>query len=105
MKEQQFNEITQWQKETFKQATSLSKIAHLDREIQELSGDLLIKAPDRRLEFADCFLLLYGAAHADGMTYEDICSAIQEKFEINKSRKWGEPNEKGIVEHIKTNNS
>jgi hypothetical protein len=36
------------------------------------------------------------------MTYEDICQAIQEKFEINKSRKWGKPDANRVVKHIKT---
>lgn len=101
MLQQQFNEITKWQKETFGQATPLSKIAHLAEELSELVADLKSNNPGRRLEFADCFFLLFGAAAADGMSYEDICNAIQEKFEINKKRKWGKPNEQGVVNHIK----
>jgi len=101
MTEQQFNEITDWQKQTFGQATSLSKIFHLADELQELVSDLKTDNPERRLEFADCFFLLFGSAAADGMTYQDICQAIQEKFEINKSRKWGKPNENGVVNHVK----
>jgi predicted HAD superfamily Cof-like phosphohydrolase len=50
---------------------------------------------------ADCFFLLFGSAAADGMSYQDICNAIQEKFEINKRRRWGKPDENGIVKHIK----
>ncbi len=101
MTEQQFNEISLWQKETFGQATPLSKIAHLAEELEELVSDLQTSAPDRRLEFADCFFLLFGSAAMDGMSYQDICNAIQEKFEINKARKWGKPNEEGVVNHIK----
>ena len=100
MTKQQFNEITAWQKETFGQATPLSKIAHLTEELSELSYDLINNKPERRLEFADCFFLLFGCAAADGMTFEDICKAIQEKFEINKERKWGKPNKNGVVNHI-----
>ena len=40
MTEQQFNEISLWQKETFGQATPLSKIAHLAEELEELVSDL-----------------------------------------------------------------
>lgn len=101
MKENQFKEITAWQKETFGEATALSKIAHLSQEITELESDLFHQAENRRLEFADCFFLLFGAAAADGMSYEDICNAIQEKFEINKVRKWGKPDANGVVNHIK----
>lgn len=100
MTEQQFNEISAWQKQTFGQATPLSKIAHLAEELQELVSDLKINNPERRLEFADCFFLLFGSAAADGMTYQDICQAIQEKFEINKVRKWGKPDESGVVKHV-----
>lgn len=101
MKKQQFNEISAWQKETFPEATSLSKIAHLREEIRELVDDLKSNNPERRLEYADCFLLLFGSAASDGMTYEDICQAIQEKFEIVKTRRWGKPDENGVVKHIK----
>lgn len=100
MTEQQFKEITAWQKETFGQATALSKISHLGEELSELNYDLINNKPERRLEFADCFFLLFGAAAADGMTYQDICQAIQEKFEINKTRKWGKPDANGVVNHI-----
>lgn len=101
MNEQQFKEITEWQKQTFPKASALSKIAHLKEEIDELSIDVGIDAVDKILEFADCFLLLFGAAASDGMTYQDICQAIQEKFEINKGRKWGNPDENGVVKHQK----
>ncbi len=101
MTEQQFNEISAWQNQTFGQATPLSKIAHLREELDELVSDIKTIAPDRRLEFADCFFLLFGSAAADGMTYEDICNAIQEKFEINKARNWGKPDKNGVVKHIK----
>lgn len=105
MKSEQYEAITAWQKQTFGQATAMSKMAHLEEEIQELSYDLLNNAPNRRLEFADCFLLLFGAAHADGMTYEDICAAIDEKMEINRSRRWGTPDSNGVVKHVKENQS
>lgn len=101
MTQKQFKEIIAWQKETFSQATAFSKIQHLKEEIEELSIDVAIDGIDKRLEFADCFLLLFGAAASDGMTYEDICQAIHEKFEINKARKWGEPDKIGVVKHIK----
>lgn len=101
MTENQFNEITEWQKVTFPKATSGSKIHHLKQEVKELQVDVDEQEPLRRLEFADCLLLLFGAAAADGMTYEDICNAIQEKFEINKKRTWGKPDANGVVNHIK----
>lgn len=103
MKKDQFEAIAKWQKETFGQATAESKLFHLLQEIKELHTELLTdsEGSKKRLEFADCFFLLFGAAAADGMTYEDICNAIHEKFEINKARKWGKPDAQGVVNHIK----
>lgn len=101
MTKQQFEEITKWQKETFGQATTLSKLAHLSEELTELRLAIDFDKSDKKLEFADCFFLLFGAAAADGMTYDDICKAISEKFEINKQRKWGKPNADGVVNHIR----
>ena len=40
MKKEQFESITQWQNETFKKATALSKMAHLSEEMEELVSDL-----------------------------------------------------------------
>jgi len=111
MTEKQFNEISKWQKETFGQATPLSKLAHLIKEVVELKD--AIQNEDHtidheairktKMEYADCFFLLFGSAAAYGMSYEDICDAVQKKFEINKARKWGKPDVNGVVEHIKTN--
>lgn len=59
MTEKQFSEVTRWQKETFPNATALSKIHHLKEEVDELIIDLGIDGTNKRLEFADCFLLLF----------------------------------------------
>ena len=103
MEKKQFEEITQWQKETFGEATALSKLHHLAEEFIELTMDLKEDADpaDVKMEYADCFLLLFGSAAAYGMTYEDICNAINEKMVINKARKWGKPDANGVVNHIK----
>jgi len=96
-----FIELTTWQKETFGQATALSKVHHLEEEVRELKDDLEHNNfLHKRLEFADCFLLLFGAANSDGMTYEDICNCIREKLEICKKRSWGKPDENGVVKHL-----
>lgn len=100
MTEQLFNEATRWQEETFPRATALSKAHHLKKEVKELIVSIETSDPNRRLEYADCFLLIFGSAKANGMSYEDICNAIKEKLEICKNRKWGEPDENGVQEHI-----
>lgn len=101
MTEKQFIDIDRWQRVTFGQSTALSKMKHLEEEVKELTDDLVSMNPNRRLEFADCFILLFGAAASDGMTYEEICGAIEEKMDINKKRKWGNPDKNGVVNHIK----
>lgn len=45
-------------------------------------------------------LLLFGSASLFGLSYDDICKAINEKMEINKQRKRGEVNEQGYVKHV-----
>ena len=95
------NDVYKWQDETFKTATSLSKLYHLKKEINELIEAV---EKDERLafasEYADCFLLLFGAARKDGLESEDILKVMILKQEINKRRKWGEADENGVVEHI-----
>ena len=99
MTKELFTENIQWQNDTFKEATALSKLAHLKEELQELRNDVENNSPDKRLEFADCFILLFGAAASTGMSYDDIQEAINEKMVINYQRKWGKPNEEGYVKH------
>lgn len=109
MTEEQYKEISKWQTETFRQANPLSKIAHLIEETVELKDAILLenKIPTStnfnnvRMEYADCFFLLFGSASAYGFSHKDICDLIQEKFEINKKRNWGKPDRDGIVKHIK----
>jgi hypothetical protein len=93
--------ISEWQNNTFGQATAISKTNHLIEEVLELRTDLVNNDPNKRMEFADCFILLFGAAASDGMSYTDICQAIDEKMQINYSRKWGKPNADGVVNHVK----
>lgn len=100
MTKELFEEISKWQNETFGQATSLSKLAHLEQETFELEHDIQNNNPDRRLEFADCFILLFGCAASDGMSYENIIACINEKMAINRTRKWGNPDSNGVVNHI-----
>ncbi len=108
MTKEMFEEITAWQKQVFTKATAKTAVAHLFEEVKELNGalydeDHVIDFEKRRkvlMEYADCFLLLFGSASLYGLSYEDICKAINDKMEINKQRKWGEVNDQGYVKHI-----
>lgn len=100
MTQEMFEEITAWQKSVFTKATALSASAHLEEEVKELRQDLLHANSKAVYEYADCFLLLFGSACLYGLSYEDICEAINEKMAINKQRKWGQVNDQGYVKHV-----
>lgn len=100
------NEIYLWQKTTFPTGTIIGKMKHLQKECAEVineiekayngSGDHLAIEE----EFADCFILLTGAAAHYGLTMEEIYDAMRKKLEINKKRKWGQLDSDGISKHI-----
>jgi hypothetical protein len=101
MRGDQFEAVTEWQRETFGKATALSKLHHLKEEVEELISDIENGREEKRFEFADCFILLFGAASSDGMSYDDCCDCIDDKFDILKDREWGNPDENGVVKHVK----
>jgi len=101
MRYDQFDAVTEWQRDTFGKATALSKLYHLKEEVEELISDIENGRDAKWFEFADCFILLFGAAASDGMSYENCCDCIEDKFDILKSREWGEPDENGVVKHVK----
>ena len=108
MTEKQFLDITKWQEETFGEATPLSFLAHLagdnpdpNSEIGELVSEIKADSEHKRYEWADCFILLFGAAKQDGMAYRDIISCIDDKMGVNYKRKWGKPKENGVVNHLR----
>lgn len=97
-------EITAWQDKTFPQATPLSAVTHLQREIIELTFEVQIQHLKRKgtselpKELADVFLLTVAVAHLSGINLEE---AIAEKMKINLARTWGEPDVDGVVEHVR----
>lgn len=98
--------ITQWQEKTFPKASPISKLIHLEEELKELKEEYFLPPTverDKRIEeeYADAFLLLYGSAYKFGMSLDDINLAISKKMDKNEKRKWQEPDENGVVRHIK----
>lgn len=89
------NDIGVFTDKTFGQSTFLSKMTHLKEEIQEL-----LDAPEDESEWADCLILFLDAARCTNMDMDRLYNAVQSKMVINKARKWGAPNEDGIVHHI-----
>lgn len=99
--ERQILEVIKWQKKTFPEASPSSKLKHLKQEVDELESDIFHGKETVPSEFADCFLLLFGAAYACGYNWSDIWQFMDWKMEINKNRKWGKPDKDGVVNHIK----
>jgi len=103
MTEEQFKDITEWQVKTFGQSNCLSKIYHLEEEVHELIEELKENPYSDKtdMEYADCFILLFGSAASRGMDYNYIIDIINKKMDINKTRTWGIPNKNGVVNHEK----
>ena len=85
-------QIHEWASKTFQNQTVHSKIAHLIDEVQELKEN-----PFDGEEMADIAILLLGIAELADV---DLYHAIINKFQKNKNRTWGEPDERGVCKHI-----
>lgn len=103
MKEEQFERISKWQNKLFPSQTPMSKLCHLEDETKELKNEIMevLNRDKIKEEFADCFILLFGAADVEGLKYDDICRIIDEKMEVNYKREWGKPDSRGVINHIK----
>ncbi len=94
--------IGTWGEETFHH-DQYGIMAHLLEEIEEL--DEAVGSPNApgdveriAVEAADCLILLLSLAHHMGFSLE---RAVHVKHQINKERKWGPPDERGVTHRIK----
>lgn len=87
------DEVNEWQRKTFPEATPKTIAAHLLREAKELYAQ-----PEDWEEVADIQILLFGMADSLGI---DLYRIVKAKLEINKLRQWGQPDEQGVIEHIR----
>lgn len=87
-------ELGDWCDKTFPNSTPKTILAHFKDEAKEL-----LDASDAETdqEIADCIMLLLHLAHKRGVSARD---AIREKFEVCKKRKWGPPDDRGVVRHV-----
>lgn len=116
--EQLKEECWKWSKEIFgDHMDPRGTLNHLKEEIDELLEQyetcwLAIKEnidldeqykleKELFMEWADIWTLVLDAITRAGMSIEDINNHGFAKLEINKNRLWGEPDENGIVRHIK----
>lgn len=89
------DDIAAFTDSVFGASTVRAKLHHLAEEVQELMED-----PDDQHEWADCVILLIDSAKKAGLDMDDLYKAVENKMKINKNRKWGEPDENGVVRHI-----
>jgi NTP pyrophosphatase (non-canonical NTP hydrolase) len=91
--------IGRWQRGTFPESTSLSKIEHTELELVELSKEIKSGTHEGKSnELADCFILLLGIADLEQI---DIEKAIEKKFEEIQKRTWGKASPTGVYFHEK----
>lgn len=88
-------QVSEWQAKKFPDQPVEGKCKHLAREAKELGN-----APRDEVEMADCLLLLLGIAQVGGVSIERLVAVAWGKFEHNKTRQWGPPDEDGVCHHI-----
>ena len=74
-------------------STMQSRIAHIRRELEEIEAD-----PYDGSEIADVILLLMHQARSYNI---DLMADLLAKADEVRTRKWGEPDHEGVVEHIR----
>lgn len=85
-------EIGLWQAKTFPESTKKTILTHFGRELREL------KVSDKPSELADMLHLLIAYANKLGVS---LMSETLKKFSENQNRKWGEPDQDGVREHVR----
>ena len=96
-------DISEWSNKTFGDGQRNPAIVyHLKKEVNELiavfEGNPRNAHRQLWFEYADCLMLLLDSALHAGFTARDLIDATREKLEINKTRKWGKPDENGVIE-------
>lgn len=80
-------EHMQWSRETFGEgAHTEGLLRHIEKEVQEVRSEEL--AVHRMRELVDIIILTLDAMWREGFTAEEIVSALIEKQNINKKRKY-----------------
>lgn len=100
------DEISTWSSQQFPTLEGtrgiIAKLSHLKEEVTELQSAVdNDNKKEINDEIADCFMLLFDVAHALKITESDIIKFSQAKLGINKDRKWGKPDNNGVIHHIK----
>lgn len=92
----------EWSDSTFGNQSAVSVLKHLRSEVKEAiaaienhEGEYAID-----MEFADMYLLLLNACSRQGISFAHLHESAISKMQLNRDRKWGEPNSEGFVTHI-----
>jgi NTP pyrophosphatase (non-canonical NTP hydrolase) len=86
----------------------VAPLHHLKEEVEEVIESVKWDQASDKLEdstleeYADCLILLVGSATRLGITAEQLLEASFDKMQKNEERDWGEPDEKGVYKHIKS---
>lgn len=113
------HDVYLWSNATFgNHRTALPIAYHLQKETNELIEALKVfyegtysnddtgtkKLADKferiKMEYADCFMLLIDSAAHLPLSMDGLIFATDKKLNINKARKWGKPDENGVVNHL-----
>ena len=89
-------QVGEWGTKTFPNGTTGGRVAHMAKELRELLEAQT--AEERAEEASDIFLMLLHEAHAG---HFDLLYEARKKFAIVQTRKWGKPDENGVIEHIR----
>ena len=92
------DEIGTWGDAVFPHGTPLSFAEHLLEEAEELRNAIRDGDSFGAHELADVVILAMQVAHRAKL---DLATCIWAKMAVNRQRKWGEPDERGVVYHTK----
>lgn len=98
-------ERMEWSLKTFPEATAMSSIQHLKREIREVEEHLevfgLHNEEELTEEYTDCLKCLFDSAGRAGISPEQIFKAFAIKLAKNKARTWTK-NADNSYSHVKS---
>lgn len=89
---------------------NLAILHHLKEEVDEaIEAVGRVLTPDKKEanaikvydEYADMMILLLDSARSLGIDANMFLNLTRAKIEVNKKRKWGEPDKNGVIRHIK----
>jgi hypothetical protein len=88
-------DIHAWSLVTFPGQTVRQKLDHCKKELQEI-----VERPEDVEEYADVLIILLTCMAMQRISTEQLMRAVDKKFQINKSRHWEGPDEKGAWRHV-----